>query len=94
MNIAYGEFKSALQSRIYTKLLTLAKVEYTDESCAIIQEAVYNVMTEWFEKYDLVETIVPLVWWKEWINNLVRCLPRYELYILFKYDSKLEWREK
>lgn len=94
MTIEYERFQEGLQQKVYEKLCTIDEIEYTDNSHKMMQDTIHNFFSEWFDKYELLEVVVPLPWWKEWVNRAVRCLPHWELYILFKYDSKLVWVEK
>lgn len=95
MTIEYERFQEGLQQKVYEKLCTLDEIKYTYHSRKMMmQDTINNFFSEWFDKYDLLEVVVPLPWWKDWLNQVVRCLPRWELSILFKYDSKLVWVEK
>lgn len=94
MSIAYEKFQEDLQQKIYERLCNSEQVEYSEESIKWVDEVFNKTFGDWMNKYDLVEVALPLVWWKEWINKVIRCLPRCELIIFFKYDSTLEWVDK
>lgn len=94
MAVEYEKFQEDLQQKIYERLCTLEKVEYSDESVKMLDEVFNKTFGDWISRYDLAEVALPLVWWKEWINKAIRCLPRCELVVFFKYHSTLEWVEK